>query len=144
MCFREVVSLVQGCSGVGVPLCEYNVQGLSLHWRFPILLFQRAIHIGQRVKHVLRGRGREGMVRKKATERGRGEKQTPLIRYPQTHAMTVSICGTNLFEFQESTTMPVMSDTVSSCLFHCFVLSLAFVTTQHNAALFTIQWMDSS
>ena len=79
MCFREVVSLVQGCSGVGVPQCEYYVhnvyttlrmQGLSLHWRIPILLFQRAIHIGQRVKHVLRGRGRE------ATERGRGEKQT--------------------------------------------------------------------
>ena len=40
--------------------------------------------------------------------------------------------------------MPVMCDTVSACLFHCFVLSLAFVTTQHNAALFTIQWMDSS
>ena len=31
---------------------------------------------------------REG---KRATERGRGEKQTSSIRYPQTHAMTVSI-----------------------------------------------------
>ena len=26
---------------------------------------------------------------KKATERGRGQKQTPLIRYPQTNGMTV-------------------------------------------------------
>ena len=35
--------------------------------------------------------GREGMVRKRAKERGRGKKQTSSIRYPQTHAMTVSI-----------------------------------------------------
>ena len=37
-------------------------------------------------------RGGEGERRdgdKKATERGRGQKQTPLIRYPQTNGMTV-------------------------------------------------------
>ena len=46
-------------------------------------------------------KGREGMVRKRATERGRGEKQTSSIRYPQTHC-----------KYMESITVHVWMDPV--------------------------------
>ena len=91
---------------IGVPLCEcicaqyiHYLENACCELALQDSLYHKKASSFTSNKDVLRREverenRREGMVRKRATERGRGEKQTSSIRYP---AMTVSIW--NLLQF---------------------------------------------